>query len=43
MAVETLAFGYGVIEGPRVAPDGSLYFSDVHNGGVRRLDPDGSI
>ena len=25
------------------APDGSLYFSDVHNGGVRRLDPDGSI
>ncbi len=43
MAVETLAFGYGLIEGPRVGPDGSLYFSDVHNGGVRRLDPDGSI
>jgi xylono-1,5-lactonase len=43
MAAETLAFGYGLIEGPRVAPDGSLYFSDVHNGGVRRLDPDGSI
>ena len=43
MAAETLAFGYGLIEGPRVAPDGSLYFSDVHNGGVRRLHPDGSI
>jgi xylono-1,5-lactonase len=26
-----------------VAPDGGLYFSDVHNGGVRRLDPDGSV
>jgi D-xylonolactonase len=43
MTVETLAFGYGLIEGPRVAPDGGLYFSDVHNGGVRRLDPDGSV
>jgi gluconolactonase len=43
MAVETLAWGYGLIEGPRVADDGSLYFSDVHNGGVRRLRPDGSI
>jgi gluconolactonase len=43
MTVETLAFGYGLIEGPRMAPDGSLYFSDVHNGGVRRLAPDGSI
>ena len=43
MTVETLTYGYGLIEGPRVAPDGGLYFSDVHNGGVRRLDPDGSI
>jgi sugar lactone lactonase YvrE len=34
----TLAYGYGLIEGPRVGPDGGLYFSDVHNGGVRRLD-----
>ncbi len=41
--METLAFGYGLIEGPRAAPDGSLYFSDVHHGGVRRLLPDGSV
>jgi len=25
------------------APDGSLYCSDVHNGGVRRLRPDGQV
>ena len=43
MTVEMLACGYGLIEGPRAAPDGSLFFSDVHNGGVRRLAPDGSI
>src|SRR5436190_2488121 len=43
MTVETLAFGYSLIEGPRVAPDGGLYFSDVHNGGIRRLDPHGSV
>jgi len=43
MAVETLAWGYSLIEGPRVAGDGSVFFSDVHNGGVRRLAPDGSI
>src|SRR5688572_14652385 len=43
MTVEMLACGYGLIEGPRAAPDGSLYFSDVHNGGVRRLLPGGDI
>ena len=43
MTIETLAYGYSLIEGPRVAPDGGLFFSDVHNGGVRRLGPDGSI
>ena len=43
MTVETMTYGYGLIEGPRVDADGGLYFSDVHNGGVRRLDPDGSI
>lgn len=43
MGIETLAYGYGLIEGPRPAPDGSLYFSDVHGGGVRRLHADGSI
>ena len=41
--METLAFGFGLIEGPRYAPDGSLYFSDVHHGGVRRLTPDGEV
>lgn len=41
--METLAFGFGLLEGPRAAPDGSVYFSDVHRGGVRRLWPDGSI
>ena len=43
MTIETLASGYGLIEGPRAAADGSIYFSDVHNGGVRRLAPDGTI
>lgn len=43
MSIQTLASGYGLIEGPRQGADGSLYFSDVHNGGVRRLNHDGSI
>ncbi len=41
--VETLASGYGLIEGPTVDGDGNLYFSDVLGGGVYRLDPDGEI
>ncbi len=41
--LETLAFGYGLVEGPRVDDDDNLYFSDVHNGGVYRRDPDGTI
>ena len=40
---ETLAYGYGLIEGPRVDGAGNLYFSDVTNGGVFRRRPDGSI
>jgi gluconolactonase len=43
MRIEALAWGYGLIEGPRAAPDGSLYFSDVRRGGVRRLAPDGTV
>ena len=43
MKVETLAYGYGLIEGPRVDAEGSLYFSDVPNGGVYRLAPDGTV
>lgn len=38
-----LAFGYGLVEGPRVDDAGNLYFSDVHDGGVRRRSPDGTI
>jgi len=43
MDLETLAFGYGLIEGPRVDPAGNLYFSDVPGGGVFRRAPDGGI
>jgi sugar lactone lactonase YvrE len=43
MKIETLASGYGLIEGPRVDGAGNLYFSDVTNGGVFRRRPDGSI
>ena len=41
--VETLAYGYGLIEGPRVDAAGNLFFSDVTNGGVFRRAPDGTI
>lgn len=41
--IETLASGYGLIEGPRVDDDGNLFFSDVPNGGVYRRSPDGEI
>ena len=43
MELRTLASGYGLIEGPRVDAEGGLHFSDVLNGGVYRLAPDGSI
>jgi gluconolactonase len=43
MKFETLAFGYGLIEGPRADGAGNLYFSDVTNGGVFRRRPDGTI
>ena len=41
--LEALAWGYGLIEGPRADDQGNLYFSDVPNGGVRRRSADGSI
>ena len=41
--LETLAHGFGLIEGPRVDEHDNLYFSDVPNGGVRRRDPSGEI
>jgi gluconolactonase len=43
MKIETLAFGFGLIEGPRADPEGNLYFSDVTNGGVFRRSPSGAI
>jgi len=43
MKFETLATGYGLIEGPRVDGAGNLYFSDVTNGGVFCRRPDGTI
>ena len=42
MSIETLAFGYGLLEGPRVDAENGLYFSDVHNGGVYRRAADGT-
>lgn len=41
--LETLAWGYGLVEGPRVDSQDNLYYSDVHNGGVYRRRPDGVI
>ncbi|HZP44468.1 MAG TPA: SMP-30/gluconolactonase/LRE family protein [Candidatus Binataceae bacterium] len=40
---ETLASGFGLLEGPRCDERNRLYFSDVPNGGVYRRSPDGSI
>jgi sugar lactone lactonase YvrE len=40
---ETLAFGYGLAEGPRVDADGNVYFTDVLGGGVHRWSPDGGV
>lgn len=41
--IETLARGYGLVEGPCAGADGRLYFSDVTNGGVFALAPDGGV
>jgi len=41
--LEVLAWGYGLVEGPRADDKGNLYFSDVHKGGVHRRGPDGAI
>jgi xylono-1,5-lactonase len=43
MQFEMLASGYGLIEAPRVDEQRRLYFSDVPNGGVYRLSPDGRV
>lgn len=41
--METLATGYGLIEGPVWEPGRGLYFSDVVNGGVFHLAPGGDV
>ncbi len=41
--METLTYGYGLIEGPRADPEGNLYFSDVPNGGVFCRSVEGEI
>jgi gluconolactonase len=40
---EVLATGYSLIEGPTVAPDGGLFFSDVLGGGVYHLGASGAV
>ncbi len=43
MRFETLAAGYGLVEGPTVDPEGGIVFSDVLGGGVYRRAPDGTL
>jgi gluconolactonase len=40
---DVIASGYGLVEGPTIAPDGGVYFSDVLGGGVYRAQPSGAI
>jgi gluconolactonase len=40
---EVLTTGFGLIEGPTVAPGGGLYFSDVLGGGVYELAASGAV
>ena len=43
MSFQTLASGYGLIEGPVWAPGRGLYFSDVTNGGVFLISTSGGV
>ena len=43
MDFTTLASGFGLLEAPRVDEQDRLYFSDVPNGGVYRLNPNGKV
>jgi gluconolactonase len=43
VAMETLAFGYGLVEAPRVDYEDRLYYSDALSGGVYRRSPDVTI
>jgi len=40
---EVLADGYQLVEAPRVADDGSVWFSDALGGGVYRWSPGGAV
>lgn len=41
--MESLTTGYGLVEGPVWQEGQGLYYSDVHNGGVFRLSPEGEV
>lgn len=41
--LELLAWGYGLVEGPRTDADNNLYFTDIPGRGVYRRSPDGTI
>ena len=39
-AIEVVAEGFDFVEGPALAPDGAIYFSDIPNAAVHRFDPE---
>jgi sugar lactone lactonase YvrE len=41
--LELLAWGYGLVEGPRVDTANNLFFTDAMKGGVYKRSPDGTI
>ncbi len=43
MDLEVIAWGYGLVEGPRTDAENRLYFTDVFGGGVYRREPSGEI
>ena len=40
---DVLVDGFNFVEAPRNAPDGSVYFSELIEGGLYRYSPDGSV
>lgn len=43
MELTAIAWGYGLVEGPRTDADNNLFFTDAVKGGVFRRSPDGDI
>jgi sugar lactone lactonase YvrE len=43
MDLELLAWGFGLVEGPRTDEAGNLYFTDAMKGGVFRRSADGAV